>query len=83
MSKTARDVIATHNHFFAGMHEQLGGYHADEIIAELDAAGFVLVPKEPNEAMQKVQVPSTMVPGDTEPFMEFWHAMIAASQPTK
>lgn len=86
MSKTARDVIAQiapepeiDPAYFIGLED------ADKIVAALDAAGFVIVPKEPTEAMiaAGAEVDAWVFQEGQQPQPQIYRAMIAAASSTE
>lgn len=86
MSKTAREVIAAAGRRGDRFRHYVGWPTADEILAALDAAGFVIVPKEPTEKMlsapnaaEVIVGPNPGYPIDPDEAKDIYRAMIAAS----
>ncbi len=71
---TAREVIAEYISIWAPMENPA---HADDILAALSAAGFVIVPREPTEAM-KQHAADEGFPGYDA--WRCWSAMLTASE---
>lgn len=87
MSKTAREVLIEADSYIPGGQNEGEGV-ADVILQRLDAAGFVIAPKEPTEQMHNAGKEAIWQSGIAEDQLgsdaltaaDVYRAMIAAAQ---